>query len=147
MKVLQFIAILLTALALIPGAAHVASLLNKIDLNETDYFIAQNIYRGWNLFGIAIFGALFANIGLAVAVRGQAVPLRLVLIALMCLAGGLAIFFAFTFPTNQATSNWTQIPANWQDLRWQWEISHVANAAITFVGFCALIWSALLTRR
>ena len=38
-------------------------------------------------------------------------------------------------PANQATNNWTQIPANWEHLRWQWEVSHAVNAVITFVGF------------
>jgi hypothetical protein len=49
-------------------------------------------------------------------------------------------------PSNQATNNWTQIPANWEHLRWQWEVSHAVNAANTFVGFCSLTISTLLAR-
>ena len=60
MKALQFLAIVLTALALVPGGAHFFSLPNKIHLTEGNYFIVQNIYRGWALFGIVLFGALFA---------------------------------------------------------------------------------------
>ncbi len=146
MKALQFFAIVLTALALTPGCAHVASFLNKIDLSATDYFIAQATYRGWTLFGIVQIGALIANIALAFALRAQIVPFRLVLLCVLCLSGGLATFFAFTFPTNIATDNWTAIPANWQQLRWQWEVSHLVNAAFTLAGFCALTLSVLSLR-
>jgi hypothetical protein len=37
-------------------------------------------------------------------------------------------------------------PPNWQELRAQWEVSHAVNAALTFIGFCALAISVLLTR-
>lgn len=146
MKIMQFIALVLTALALAPGIAHVASFLNKIHLNESTYFIVQTIYRGWNLFGIVLIAALVANAALAFAVRRHPQAFRLMLATLFCLITGLAIFFAFTYPANVATDNWTAVPANWAQWRWQWEISHAANSAINFVGFCALILSVLATR-
>jgi hypothetical protein len=46
-KLLQFVAMVLTALALVPGGAHLFALANKIHLSESDYFVAQGIYRGW----------------------------------------------------------------------------------------------------
>jgi hypothetical protein len=146
MKILQFIALVLGALALAPGIAHVASFLNKIHLNESTYFIVQTVYRGWNLFGIVLVGALLANAALAAAVRRHPQAFRLVLANLFCLIAGLAIFFVFTYPTNVATDNWTAVPVNWAHLRWQWEISHAANTAVSFVGYCALILSVLATR-
>jgi hypothetical protein len=42
MKLLQFVAMMLTALALVPGGAHLFALPNKISLSESDYFIAQS---------------------------------------------------------------------------------------------------------
>ncbi len=145
-KPTQFIAMVLTALALVPVGAHLASLPNKIDLAQTDYFIAQNIYRGWALFGIAIVGAIIANLVLAMLLRRQRTPFVLVSVNLLCLVASLAVFFVFTYPTNQATDNWTAMPTNWESLRWQWEVSHAANAVITFIGFCALTGSLLVTR-
>jgi hypothetical protein len=147
MKALQFIAIVLMALTLVPGGAHVAALLNKIHLGEANYFIVQAIYRGWDLFGAVLIASLLVNLALAVAMRAQTVALRLVLIALVCQLGGLSIFFAYTFPANQATGNWAMVSDNWQQLRWQWEVSHAVNAALTFVGFCALTGSMLASRR
>jgi hypothetical protein len=70
-RTLKFLAIVLTALALVPLGAHLFVLPNKILLAESNYFIVQNIYRGWALFGIVLFGALFANLALAWALRGQ----------------------------------------------------------------------------
>lgn len=151
-KVLQFIAIVLTALALAPELAHVASLPNKIDLIESNYFIVQTVYNGWALFGIVIIGAIVANIALAIALFFQGgkanreMPLLLTAATVGFLIAGLAVFFAFTYPANVATGNWTAAPADWDLLRWQWEISHAVNAALTLLGFCTLTASALVTR-
>lgn len=147
MRVVQFIALVLTALALVPAGAHLAALPNKIGLGEASYFIAQSIYRGWALFGIVLFGALIANLALAVVLRAQRAPLAFALIAALCLAAMLAIFFAYTYPANEATANWTMVPDNWRQLRRQWEYSHAVNAAVTFAGFCSVVMSVLLTRQ
>ena len=146
MKALQFVAMVLTALALVPGGAHLFALPNKIHLSESSYFVAQNVYRGWALLGIVLIGAMLANLALAVLMRGLRGPFVFALASLLCLLATLAIFFVFTFPANQATSNWTEVPANWEQLRWQWEMSHAANAVMTFAAFCSLTISVLLTR-
>lgn len=146
MKIAQFLAMLFTALALVPVGAHLFALPNKIHLAQNDYFIVQNIYRGWSLFGAILIANLLANVALAYTLRAEHGALWLVLANLLCIIGSLAIFFVFTFPTNQATNNWTEIPANWQQLRWQWEMSHAANAGISFIGFCSLTLSVLYTR-
>ncbi len=144
MKILRFLAMMLTALALVPVGAHLFALPNKIHLAATDYFVTQNIYRGWVLLGIVLIAAILANITLTVLMRGQGAPFFYTLINLVCLFATLAIFFAFTFPANQATDNWTEVPANWEQLRWRWEISHAVNAGITFTGLCSLTISLLV---
>ena len=146
LKITQFIAMVLTAITLVPLGAHLAELPNKIDLAQADYFIAQNVYRGWSLFGVAMIGAVLANLVLSVLLRGNRTAAGLVLVNLACLVGALTIFFAFTYQANQATNNWTVIPVDWQSLRLEWELSHAVNAVIAFAGFCSLTWSLLLTR-
>lgn len=146
LKATQFLAMVLTALTLVPLGAHLFALPNKIHLAQTDYFIAQTVYRGWALFGIVMIGAVLANLTLAALLRWQSTAFVLVMVNLLCLVISLAVFFAFTYPTNLATNNWTTVPADWQNLRWQWEASHAANAVIAFGGFCALTWSLLLAR-
>jgi hypothetical protein len=154
-RLLQFVAMVLTALALVPGGAHLFALANKINLSESDYFITQSIYRSitqsiyrsWALLGIVLIGAAIANVALAFLIRAQRAPSIFALIGGLCLVATLVIFFAFTFPANQATNNWTQVPADWQQLRWRWELSHAVNAVITFFAFCSLTISLLLTRK
>ena len=146
LRVAQFLAIVFTALALVPAGAHLFELPNKIALPQDEYFIVQSIYRGWALFGIVLFGALAANLALATMVRRQRAPFWLALTALLLVAATLAIFFTWTYPANQATSNWTVAPQNWQELRTQWEYAHAANAVLTFLALCAVTLSVLLTR-
>jgi len=146
-RVLQFLAVILTALALVPAGAHLFELPNKIGLEQEPYFVVQNIYRGWALFGIALFGALAANLALAFAVRRQPAPSWLALTAFILVAATLAIFFTWTWPANQATANWTLVPENWRELRTQWETAHAVNAVLTFLALCAVTLSLLVTRQ
>ena len=57
LQLIQSLAIILTALALVPSEAHLAALPNKIAMAQAAYFVAQQIYTGWALFGIVLFGA------------------------------------------------------------------------------------------
>jgi len=147
MRLAQFIALVLTALALVPVGAHLFALPNKIGMDEPDYFVAQRIYDGWALLGVVLIGAIITNAAAAIASRRQAWPFALAGLAALLMLATLAIFFAFTFPANQATANWTTVPDGWQALRWQWEVSHAVNAAITFAAFCSLSLAVILTRR
>jgi hypothetical protein len=146
LKTIQFLALVLTALALVPGGAHLFALANKINLAQDQYFIVQNIYRGWALFGFVLIPAIIANLALALLLSGRGTPFTLALVAFLCLAFTLLIFFVWTYPANQATSNWTTVPAHWEELRRQWEYSHAANALVTFAAFCSVALSVLNTK-
>ena len=63
LRMVQFLAIMLTALALVPSGAHLAALPNKMAMAQPAYFVAQQIYAGWAFFGIVLFGALIAKSG------------------------------------------------------------------------------------
>ena len=143
MRLLQFVAVILTALALVPSGAHLFELPHKLALSKEQYFVVQSIYRGWSLFGAVIIAAIAANLLLAVMLfrRGKAFWLNFA--AGLILAGTLAIFFEWTYPANQATSNWTVQSADWETLRRQWELSHAANAVLTFVALCCAALSAI----
>ena len=58
LRLVQFLAIMLAALALLPNRAHLAALPNKMAMAQPAYFVAPQIYAGWALFGIVLFGAL-----------------------------------------------------------------------------------------
>jgi hypothetical protein len=143
LRVVQFLALMFFALALVPSGAHLFTLLNKIDLARDQYFVVQSIYRGWALFGLVLFGALISSFALTLLLRGSGAPFVCALVAFCCIALSLVVFFVWTYPANQATDNWTTIAANWEQLRRHWEYSHAANALVAFVAFCAVTLSVL----
>lgn len=146
LRLAQFIALVLTALALVPAGAHLAALPGKIDLPAEAYFMVQSIYSGWSLFGIALIGALLANLVLALALWRQRWPCRLALAGFALTSLTLAVFFIRIYPANQATANWTVVPAGWEALRAQWEYAHALNAGLAFLAFCCIVLATLRTR-
>ena len=143
MGLTQFIAVILTALALVPAGAHLLELAHKITLDRAQYLTVQQLYRGWALLGAVLIAALLANLVLTVRSRRKGWPMRLAAIATLLLAANLTIFFIWTFPANQATGNWTVMPADWEALRDQWEYSHAVNALLTFLALSATLASSL----
>ena len=146
LRLVQFLTIALTALALVPAGAHLFELPNKMPLGRDEYFTVQAIYRGWALFGVVLIAAIAANLLHAIMVRRRRRAFALAACAFVVMAGTLAIFFGWTYPANQATANWTLVPADWQELRRQWEYSHAINAVLTFLALCAATLSVIATR-
>lgn len=144
-RTLQFLAIVASALALVPAGAHVAALPNKMAFSEADYFIAQSNYRGWAILGGLWVAALFLDGLLAVLSFAQPWPFRLAAAA-ACIVLTFAVFFVWTLPANQATQNWTSVSADWQALRRQWECSHAVSAALLLLALGLTTLSALSWR-
>ncbi len=138
-RIVAWLAIVLTALALVPAGAHLLEFPNKMKLADETYFIVQNIYRGWAWLGIVLVAALVANIAFATLLRARGEPFELVAIAAACVAATLVVFFLWTFPANRLTQNWTVTPDDWARLRLQWETGHAANAVLTFVALGGIL--------
>ena len=146
-RVVAFLALIFTALALVPYGAHLFSLPNKIGMTQEHYFIAQRAYDNWALMSLILFPAMLLNIALAILLRGEQPAFYLAVAGCLCMAATLAVFFAFTYPANVATQNWTVAPADWAQLRTRWEYSHAANAVLTFASFCLMTLASLGARR
>ena len=142
-NIARFLSLLFAALALVPTLAHLLELPHKITLTRDEYLTVQQIYRGWNLLGIVVAGALFSTLALTIMARKRRREFRWALIAFLCIVGTQVIFWTFTFPTNQQTSNWTVLPENWIELRRQWEYSHAASAILNLTGLVAVILAVL----
>jgi hypothetical protein len=142
-KIAYFSSLMFAGLAMAPAFAHLLELLNKIGLPRDEYFVVQQIYRGWALLGVVIFSALLSMLILTIMLRRRRKPFILVLIAFLAIVGTQAIFWTYTQPANLATDNWTTIPQNWEILRRQWEYSHAASAGLNFLAFVALVLSLL----
>jgi hypothetical protein len=139
----RFCSVVFVALAQAPSLAHLLELPHKIRLSRDDYFTVQQIYRGWSLLGIVIFLALASTLSLAVASRRNRRALAWGVAAFLAVAATQAVFWAFTFPTNQATENWTKRPDDWEQLRVQWEYSHATGAGLTLFALVAVTLAAL----
>lgn len=138
LRIVEILAVVLTALCLVPGGAHLIELPHKIGLAQADYLVVQQIYRGWAFAGIVLFAAIVVDAVLVFMLRGQGVAFGAAIAALLLIVATLAIFFAFTYPVNVATADWTVAPENWQELRTRWEYSHAVNAVLTFVSLLAV---------
>jgi hypothetical protein len=140
---LRFLSLVLTVLALIPAGAHLFSMPSKLPLSPEDYLAAQRAYDGWALFGIVILAAILATLGLAIAHYRVGRPWLLAALAFLSLLATQALFWSFTFPANQATANWTMLPANFEALRTSWEYSHAGSALLNLAAFLLLLRSEL----
>jgi hypothetical protein len=143
LKIVRFLAVVCVALALVPAGAHLSELPNKIALPPDQYMVVQQIYRGWALFGIVIFAALIFTGAHTLLLRSEPTAFWLSLLAVLCLAAAQAIFWIFTFPMNVASADWSKIPDHFEAARRQWEYSHAAGAALTFLALVALLGSLL----
>jgi hypothetical protein len=146
-NVIFFIALLATALALGAALAHALELLNKIDLPKEEYFLVQQVYRGWNQIGYLLAIELISML-LVAGLSWREPRVRWpTLIAILCLICAQVLFWTYTYPANVATDNWTTIPANWADLRAHWEYSHALGAAFQVLAMSALIIAAFARTR
>jgi hypothetical protein len=114
-----------------------------MNLAQDDYLTVQQLYRGWAFLGILIAAALLSTSALTLKVRHMPHVFPFTLTALLCLIGAQVVFWIFTYPTNQATNNWTVLPANWQVLRQQWEYSHAVGAGLDMIALATLILAVL----
>jgi len=66
LQLFRFLSLVFAAPAMAPAFACFLELLNKIGLTRDEYLIVQQIYHGWALLGIVVFGALLSTLILTV---------------------------------------------------------------------------------
>ncbi len=113
----------------------------KMMLSREAYFTVQQIYAGWDLFGVVLVIQFLALALLARRSFREYFVFRPVLAALLLMLAAQAVFWLFTFPANAATQNWTQMPSALGMLRRQWEYSHATGAIFQLLGLCSLVWA------
>lgn len=139
---LRLATLMVTAIVLVPSAAHLFELPNKIGLDREAYFTVQRIYAGWAWFAVPILLSVALNAVLFLRLRRtDPAPAKGALVSALRTLLGLGVFFAWVFPANVATSNWTGIPDDWQSLRRDWEWGHAAVAGLAFAALFATAWA------
>jgi hypothetical protein len=139
MNTIWVASLLLATLAMMPAAAHVLELPNKIGLSGIEYLTVQRLYRGWAFARLVVAAALATMLVLLFMLRELPTAFALAWVAFLCLAGTQLVFWIFTQPVNRVTGNWTFLPGDWAELRRRWEYSHAASAALNLVALVALI--------
>ena len=92
-RALQFVVVVLFALALVPVGAHLLARPNKIGLPQEQYFTTQAVYLGWGLpTSIVLIAAIEASLALTIAVRGQGAVFWLVLAGFVLITATLVIY-------------------------------------------------------
>jgi hypothetical protein len=139
MNTIWVASLLLATLSMMPAAAHVLELPNKIGLSGIEYLTVQRLYRGWAFARLIVAAALGCMLVLLFMVRELPTAFALAWVAFLCLAGTQLVFWIFTQPVNRVTGNWTFLPGDWSELRRRWEYSHAASAALNLAALVALI--------
>jgi hypothetical protein len=139
MNTIWVASLLLATLAMMPAAAHVLELPNKIGLSGIEYLTVQRLYRGWAFARLLVAAALATMLILLFMLRELPTAFALAWIAFLSLAGTQLVFWIFTQPVNRVTGNWTFLPGDWAELRRRWEYSQAASAALNLVALVALI--------
>lgn len=143
LRAIQFIAIISVALCFGPATAHFFELPGKLVLTANDYMIVQKIYAGWAWFGVAFVVALITTLAHAAMVRDDDITRLSSLISFSALAVALVMFFAFVYPVNKATQNWSIMPEAFDAARRQWEYAHAVNAVLVFISLVAIVVAVL----
>jgi hypothetical protein len=140
-SLIQLLALVLTAIALVPAAAHVLELPNKLPLARDEYLTVQQVYRGWNRIGYVVIAAVAATMWLALIADGASEAPAVV--AFVALLATQVVFWGFTYPVNRRTHDWTEAPEDWEKLRDRWEFSHAASAVLNFISFICVAVAVL----
>lgn len=159
-NVLQIIVAILIAVAMAMALAHALEFPGKMRLTRETYFAMQPIYYpGFTIGGgIGEFGGLIATLILLFFTPWGSAEFWLTLVALLGLVGMQAVYWLLTHPVNQfwlegetlnkfsagffsfgANQSSETHPANWTDLRNQWEYSHVIRAGFALVSLIAIV--------
>lgn len=151
LKTWRLITLLFVALFMGLEFCHVLELPAKMQYDGSLYVTLQNtLYRYFGAPGPGAFitlGALLSAIVLSFLVRKRRRVFYWTLVGTICLASAFpVVFFLFIEPVNvvikQAIPD--SVPANWMQLRNQWEYSHAANFVLSLVGFSAIALSILV---
>jgi hypothetical protein len=160
--VLQLATVILAVVAMVPALAHALELPGKMRLTREAYMVVQPIYYpGFTLAGLSEPGAILATILLLFMAEPGSTDFWLTGTALVALGVMHAVYWFRTHPVNNF---WLQgenlgkagarfftaahahgndahnaAAADWQQLRDQWEHSHLLRAVLAVLAFIALL--------
>ena len=147
MRAWRFSALMLTALTMSMAFCHVLALPAKLAYQGPVWLLLQQtLYGNYRLLGVLLeFGALACALILVLLVRGRRPALGWTVLAVVCLLGAQAVWWAGVVPVNTQVAGFTAqtLPLDWALLRVQWEYAHALRAVLQVAALSALVLSVL----
>jgi Domain of unknown function (DUF1772) len=145
----RFITIILAALTMGMAFCHTLELPAKMGYSPTVWTtLQQSLYWGFGHIGGFIEAAtvFLAAPVLTFLVRKRRPAFGWTLAGAIFLALGFMVFLVFTEPMNREIFQWTpqSVPADWTQIRNQWEYSHATRFVLQLMGLGALLISVLV---
>lgn len=145
-RTIAFLAILSTALAMLPAGAHLLALPSKMQMSQEDYYVVQRAYRGWLVATLLSLLAVAANFWLALTVRSNGAALLLAILAIVAVVAAMAVSLLWARPAVRATHNWTVVREDWPVLRNRAETALAVSAALLILALCGSTLAGLTAR-
>jgi len=151
-RMLWFATLMLAAMGMTMGAAHVLELPPKMQYDAQTYAaVNMTLYPLFAIVGGAVQAlAILASLWLAIRVRAQRI-FATTLFGALCLALSLALWFLLVQPVNSEWSTLVHgapsaIAESYGRLRDRWEYGHAVAFAAWFLGVSVLVYTAVRDR-
>jgi hypothetical protein len=148
LRVWRLVTIMLTSLSMAAAFAHLLEMPAKLNYDGWLWLtLLQTLYPpGFGTVGaFCEVAAVLMAVVLAVLVRHREPAFRWTLLGALCLVAAHAAFWTLVAPVNATLLPLTPetLPADWTELRNQWEYTHAARALLQIVALAALVYSVL----
>jgi hypothetical protein len=149
-KIWRFATLMPTALSAGMALCHLMEMPARQNYAPAPWSRVTNIEGTYRLFGPPVGasiegGALSTAVVLSILVRKRRPAFALTQVGVACMAAAQVAWWLFVFPVNSRMVNWTpeSLPANFEELRDQWEYTYAARAILQIFGLGALVLSVL----
>jgi hypothetical protein len=109
--------------------------------------VSQTLYGAFGTIGASFeVGAVATTVVLAILVRRRRPAFGWTLLGALCVVAAHAAFWIWLAPVNATIAALTleTLPADWMELRNQWEYTHAARAVLQIIALGALVFSILV---
>lgn len=135
----QLMAVALVAVAMAATLGGALSLPARLQLQPTDYVMAQRLDHSALLIGALGVLALAASVVHSFLVRGNAAAFAWSIVAVAGLAAAQIVFWSVAFPIIALTESWTVVPEEFETIRHQWEYALASAGVLSFGALLALV--------
>jgi hypothetical protein len=149
LKIWRYLTLTCTALLMGTTLCHVLEMQAKMQFDASLYLkLQQSLYTSFgppNIGPYLEIGAIATTVLLLFLVHNRKGAFTLTFFASICLLLAFpAVYYWLVEPVNVVFEGASSTPpANWNTLRWQWEIGHALRFCLHFIAFSALLLSVL----